>query len=235
MASQAKIRKILHITEAVVSWLVVALAMGLLVFTIFSSVVFDRQDRGIFGYQFYIVQSDSMSATDFDAGDVVITKKVKDPSALKEGDIITFVSQDWASFGKTVTHKIRKPTTDSLGRPGFVTYGTTTNTDDQTVVTYEYILGEYQGHIPNVGYLFQYIKTTPGYVLCVLLPFLLVILLQGVRLLRAFLRYRKEQLAMLQAERGVVGSSGAGGAKKKASRKTCFFLSKPQDLYGIMR
>ena len=34
---------------------------------------------------------------------------------------------------------------------------------------------------------------------------------------------------------GVVGSSPTGGAKKKASRETCFFLSNPKDWYGITR
>jgi len=38
-----------------------------------------------------------------------------------------------------------------------------------------------------------------------------------------------------QAEQGVVGSSEAGGAKKKASRKTCFFLSNPKDCMSSRR
>ena len=33
----------------------------------------------------------------------------------------------------------------------------------------------------------------------------------------------------------VTGSSPVRGAKKKASRKTCFFLSNPKDWYGITR
>ena len=36
-------------------------------------------------------------------------------------------------------------------------------------------------------------------------------------------------------EISVVGSSPIGGAKKKASRETCFFLSNPKDWYGITR
>ena len=33
----------------------------------------------------------------------------------------------------------------------------------------------------------------------------------------------------------VAGSSPAGGTKKQAGRKTCFFLSNPKDWYGITR
>ena len=47
------------------------------------------------------------------AGQILV--KEVNPNTLKVGDIITFISQDWASFGETVTHKIRKPTMDSMG------------------------------------------------------------------------------------------------------------------------
>lgn len=69
---------------------------------------------------------------------MILVKEV-DPSTLKEGDIITFMSQDTDSFGETITHKIRKLTTDAEGNPGFITYGTTicafcsmAGTDDRT-------------------------------------------------------------------------------------------------------
>ncbi len=35
---------------------------------------FDRADRSLFGYKAFIVLSDSMSATDFSAGDLVLSK-----------------------------------------------------------------------------------------------------------------------------------------------------------------
>ena len=66
----------------------------------------------------YIVNSDSMAATDFKAGSLILVKEV-DPSTLQEGDIITFMSQDTESFGETITHKIRTLTTDAKGNPRF--------------------------------------------------------------------------------------------------------------------
>lgn len=59
-------------------------AVGMMVFTVVSVNTFDRNDRDLFGLRFYISLSDSMSATDFDAGDLVIVKEV-DPTTLKEG------------------------------------------------------------------------------------------------------------------------------------------------------
>ena len=200
--------KALKIIRSIFVWLMVALAVFMMIFTIISVSTFDRADRNLFGYKAFIVLSDSMSKTDFDAGDLVLVKEV-DPSTLKEGDIIAYTSQNTSNYGETVTHKIRKLTTDANGEPGFVTYGTTTDADDETVVTYPYVLGKYSSHIPKVGAFFQFLKSTPGYIVCVLIPFLLLILLEGVRCIRLFRKYKAEQQAELQAERDKIEADRA--------------------------
>ena len=192
--------KVLKILRSVIVWVVVALAVGMMLFTVISVSTFDRADRNLFGYKAFIVLSDSMSKTDFDAGDLVLVKEVE-PSTLAQGDIIAYTSQNTANYGETVTHKIRRLTTDATGEPGFITYGTTTDTDDETVVTYPYVLGKYQGHIPKIGTFFQFLKTPQGYIICILIPFLLLILMEGIRCIRLFRKYKSEQQAELQAER----------------------------------
>ena len=192
-------KKILNIVKNMLVFLVVALAVCMMIFTIVSVNTFDRIDRSIFGYKAFIVLSDSMSKTDFNAGDLVLVKET-DPALLKEGDIISYQSTNTENYGEVVTHKIRKLTTDAEGNPGFITYGTTTDTDDESVVTYSFVLGKYQGRLPGVGKFFQFLKTTPGYIVCIFLPFLLLILLQGINSIRLFRRYKAEQLAELQAE-----------------------------------
>ena len=200
--------KALKIIRSIFVWLMVALAVFMMIFTIISVSTFDRADRNLFGYKAFIVLSDSMSKTDFNAGDLVLVKAV-DPSTLKEGDIIAYTSQNTSNYGETVTHKIRKLTTDANGEPGFVTYGTTTDADDETVVTYPYVLGKYSSHIPKVGAFFQFLKSTPGYIVCVLIPFLLLILLEGIRCIRLFRKYKAEQQAELQAERDKIEADRA--------------------------
>ena len=200
--------KALKIIRSIFVWLMVALAVFMMIFTIVSVSTFDRADRNLFGYKAFIVLSDSMSKTDFNAGDLVLVKAV-DPSTLKEGDIIAYTSQNTSNYGETVTHKIRKRTTDANGEPGFVTYGTTTDTDDETVVTYPYVLGKYSSRIPKVGAFFQFLKSTPGYIVCVLIPFLLLILLEGIRCIRLFRKYKAEQQAELQAERDKIEADRA--------------------------
>ena len=57
-----------------------------------------------------------------------------DPATLQAGDIITFQSTNPASYGESITHKIRALTTDASGNPGFITYGTTTGVDDEMCI-----------------------------------------------------------------------------------------------------
>lgn len=201
-------KKAFDIAKKVFTILIAAIAVVVMIFTIVSVSTFNRNDRNLFGYKMFIVLSDSMKATDFAAGDIVVVKSV-DPTTLKEGDIIAYSSQNPDNFGETVTHKIRSKTVDANGDPGFITYGTTTNTDDETVVTYPYINGKYVFHLPKVGTFFEFLKTTPGYIICILIPFLLLIGMQGLNTVKLFRRYRKEQMQAMEEER----------AKLEAERK----------------
>ena len=200
--------KALKVIRSILVWLIVVFAVCMVIFTVVSMSTFDRADRNLFGYKAFIVLSDSMSKTDFSAGDLVLVKEV-DPSTLKEDDIIAYTSQNTSNFGETVTHKIRKLTTDANGEPGFVTYGTTTDTDDETVVTYPYVLGKYQSHIPKIGTFFQFLKSTPGYIVCILVPLLTLILIEGIHCIRLFRKYKAEQQAELREERNKIEAERA--------------------------
>ena len=208
-------KKVLNIIKNIFVWLMVALAVCMMIFTVVSVNTFDRSDRSLFGFKAFIVLSDSMSKTDFDAGDLVLVKEV-DPATLKEGDIIAYTSQNTSNYGETVTHKIRKLTTDANGEPGFITYGTTTDTDDETIVTYPYVLGKYTTNIPKVGRFFMFLKTTPGYIVCILIPFLLLILIQGLNCIRLFRRYKLEQMAEMKEERAKIEEERAESQKMMA-------------------
>jgi len=193
-------KKALKIIKNVLVWTVVAIAVFMMIFTVISVRNFDRNDRSLFGYKMYIVNSDSMAATDFDAGDLIFVKSVS-PSSLKEGDIITYISQNTHNFGETVTHKIRKVTRDAEGALGFVTYGTTTGTDDEAIVTEPYVMGKYVSHLANIGHFFNFLKTPQGYIVCIFVPFILLIIYQGVKCVKLFRRYRKEQTAEMREEK----------------------------------
>lgn len=195
-----KRKKIMRTVGSVFAWLLIIITVGIMAFTIFSVTTFDQNNRSVFGYKFFIARSDSMKATDFAAGDIVFIKEV-DPATLQAGDIIAYISQNSANFGETVTHKIRTLTVDANGEPGFVTYGTTTDINDDTIVTYPFVIGQYTGKLAKVGSFFVFLKTTPGYILCILVPFMLLIAYNAWNCVRLFRRYRKAQMKEIQAEK----------------------------------
>lgn len=197
--------KVLNIIKNVVTWLVVAAAVAMMIFTIISATTLDRNNRSLFGKKMFIVNSDSMKATDFAAGDLIFVKEV-DPSTLKEGDIISYTSTNTENFGELITHKIKKLTVTASGEPGFITYGTTTGEEDKTIVTYPYIVGKYTGKIAKMGYFFQFLKTTPGYIVCILVPFMLLIISQAWTSIKLFKQYKAEQNAALEEEKSKIAA-----------------------------
>ena len=203
-------KKILNIALKVVTWLLVAFTVFMMIFTVVTVTTVDRNDRSIFGVKFYIVQTDSMRLSEnnkdmdvhFNAGDIVIIKNVDDSRALQAGDIIAFMSTNSVSYGETVTHMIREVKKTEDGKVlGYVTYGTNTGTDDEALVEPEYVLGAYSGKLPGVGNFFAFVKSTPGYIVCILVPFLLLILYNGVNVIRLFRKYKREQMEAMQAEK----------------------------------
>ena len=192
--------KVLNVIKNVFTWLLVVAAVCMMVFTVVSVTTFDRNDRDLFGFKAFICRSDSMKATDFAAGDLVFVKEVS-PATIKEGDIISYRSEDPNTFGETFTHKVRSLITDENGQPCFITYGTTTGVDDELPVKYTQFQGIYKFDIPKLGTFFSFLKTTPGYFICIFLPFMLLILMQGLNTVKLFRKYKKEQMEEMTAER----------------------------------
>ena len=181
-------KKVFNAIMSVLSTLMMILAVCVMVFTLISVNTFNRQDRSLMGYKAFIVLSDSMSATDFDAGDLVLTKDVN-PAELQAGDIIAYISENPDNYGEVVTNKIRTVNSDGT----FTTYGTTTDTDDAYPVSWEQVLGKYDKAIPKVGAFFNFLKTTPGYICCIFVPFSLLIMMQGLNTVKLFKQYKREQ------------------------------------------
>lgn len=208
--------KILKIVKNVFVSIVVVFSVFMMIFTIVSVTMFDKNERDVFGYKFFIVQSDSMKATHFDIYDLIISKEV-DPNTLDAGDIVTFMSVDQKSGtnGMIITHMIREKLSEGEN-PRFQTYGTTTGSDDPFQIDSFQILGEYQFKIPYAGPFFRFLKTVPGYIVCILIPFMLLILSQGINFIKIFRQYKMEQTAEIQAEREKVDAERLAAQKELA-------------------
>lgn len=197
----SKTKKALKITGNVLTVAVAILVVIMTVLTVFS-MVFNRDGTAsVFGVQAYVVQSDSMTP-EFAAGDVIFSEEVN-PEELVAGDIITFISRDSASYGQTITHCIREVTTHN-GELAFITYGIATGVDDGTPAAASDVLGRYTFRIAGLGSFFEFLKSVPGYIVCILLPFLVIIGLQVANIVSAVRAARAEKAAAAAAERSRV-------------------------------
>ncbi len=187
--NKKKAKKVLSVIKDVFSWIIIVSALLCTVFTVVLVSTSNQNGYEIFGHKFYIARTDSMSATDFSAGDLVICKSV-DESTLKEGDIITFISRSVKNYGQTVTHKIRRVTQDVNGERAFVTYGTTTDTDDDALATE--VLGKYTGKIKGVGNFIVFSKKPIGYFLLIFLPFSILITFQTINCVKLLKENEKD-------------------------------------------
>ncbi len=207
-------KKALSISVRVLTILLMIFTVGMMIFTIFSVSTFDNNKRSIFGYGFYIVTSDSMKLNEdgsnaeynvhFRAGDIIIAKRlsIEEAAQLKKGDVISFMSMNKENQGETVTHMIReKIVDDKTGAVRYRTFGTSTGANDQALVEPSFVLGTYAGKLPGVGNFFAFLKSTVGYVVCILVPFVLLIAYNGLNAVRLFKQYKNEQRAAIQAER----------------------------------
>ena len=219
------VKKILQSSSKVLTWVLVAFTAVVVIFTVVTVATVDKNERSIFGFKFYIVQTDSMSKSElnkdkkvhFNAGDMIIVQNVDDFSELKAEDVISFMSTNKDSFSETITHMIREVRYSSDGKIlGYVTYGTNTNTNDEELVTPEYVLGKYVGKLPALGHVFAFVKSTPGYIVCILIPFLLLILYNGGNVIRLFRKYKKEQTAALDAEKAQIEQERAENQRMMA-------------------
>ena len=214
----SKARQAIKIAQKALTILLIAFTVFIMIFTIVSMSSVNKNDAVLFGYRFYIVKTDSMSLSDknadlkvhFNAGDIVVIQRQKDNLSYQAGEVIAFISTNPDSYGETVTHMIRRVEKNSAGEViGYVSYGTNTGANDPSRVEPEFILGKYVGKLPTVGRFFAFLKSVPGYVVCILVPFTLLILSNGLNVIRLFRAYKREQVAKLEAERAEIEAERA--------------------------
>ena len=75
----------------------------------------------------------------------------------------------------------------------------------------EYILKSTLNHCSC--FFFNFLKTTPGYFVCIFIPFMLIIIYEGVKFFNLFRRYKKEQMEEMQAEKDKIEAEKEENAK----------------------
>lgn len=123
------------------------------------------------GYSPLIVLSPSMEDTIM-AGDLVLIKSAE-PEDVKEEDIISFFDPD--STGTAVlTHRCVE-VVNKDGKLYFRTKGDNNDSADPTLAPAESLVGKYITRIPFAGSIAMWLQTTPGLIVCVAVPIVLLV------------------------------------------------------------
>ena len=142
-----------------------------------------------------IVLTDSMSP-EIQSGDLIICRQV-DAEDVQVGDVISFF--DPAGNGSSVvTHQVVGIDQEADGLY-FTTRGIANNADDAMPVPAENLVGTYKTRIPGAGNIAMFMQTTPGLIVCVILPILLLIAYDMIRR-RMYEKSKQKDTDALMAE-----------------------------------
>lgn len=138
----------------------------------------------------YIIVSPSM-VPNINVQDAIIIGRT-DPNDLKQGDIISYLATDSYYSGKVITHRIIG-IEDVNGELLFRTKGDNNNVADGVLVNEDNVYGKVLFRIPFLGYVRQFLSTYFGWILCIALPILYLIMTEVVRV-RKILSNKKKML-----------------------------------------
>lgn len=147
------------------------------------------------GYLPMIVLSDSMYP-EIEGGDLIICHTAE-PEEVKEGDIISFF--DPAGNGTSVvSHRVLEVIEEN-GEITFQTKGDANNVQDSVLVPAENLVGIYRMRIAGAGNIAMFMQTTPGLIICVICPILLLVFYDFIRR-KIYEKNRQDDTEALLAE-----------------------------------
>ena len=171
------VRKGLHFLSTVLLYSLLIIVLIIAVF--FGAYVIDQmigmknhEDRSpLFGV--YVIISPSMVPT-IKVQDAILVARTN-PKNLNVGDIITFKSTDSRYNGYTITHRINEINTTSDGKRIFITKGDNNVSTDSSPVLEENIYGKVILKFPKLGVVQQFVFTSIGFILVIVLPLILLV------------------------------------------------------------
>lgn len=135
----------------------------------------------------FVIVSQSM-VPNINVNDAVVIKRVE-PKKLKIGDIITFSSNDPNYTGLTVTHRIIGKDISQNGKYIFRTKGDNNNSEDPSLVEEGKIYGKVLFRIPKLGYIRHFLTTARGFIICIVIPALGIVIFDIIKLIKKIKLY----------------------------------------------
>lgn len=154
----------------------------------------------VFGIRIFSIQTESMYPTLL-PGDLIFDTGVKDTGDLRNGDIITY----WTVInGERVlnTHRIHE-VYDGGGYLIFATKGDNNTIADPLTVHESEIVGKYAFRVPGIGKVFDYLQTSTGFLIVIVIPVFLFFLFHLVQFFRVLFEYQNvKNRIKFEQERG---------------------------------
>ena len=174
------------IVISVVLWIIILIA-ALYAFTTIATR--DNQNvSSIGGYTPMVVKSDSMAPT-FEKGDLIFIKKC-DTTKLEVGDIICFhtiIDNEYALN----THRIKEIAKQGDAR-SYTTMGDNNQgIADQHIISDGDIVGKYVGHLSKMGNVMDFLSSSSGFLIVIVIPMLLFFIYQVYNLIMISVRLKK--------------------------------------------
>lgn len=163
------------------------------------------------GYTPLSVVSDSMAPT-FNAGDLIIIRSC-DPATLQEGDIITFHTIINNEFALN-THRIAE-IDDQGGARSYVTKGDNNEIADVHMITDGDIVGKFVTRLPKFGRVVEFLSSSTGFLLVIVLPLLIFFIYQVYHLVTVSIDLKKALAVENLQQGGQAEDIMAAAAKAK--------------------
>ena len=203
------VKKAASIALSVVMWIIILVA-ALYAFTTLAT----REDGSvsdIAGFTPLAVQSDSMAPT-FNKGDLIVIQKC-DTSKLEVGDIVTFhtiIDNEYALN----THRIAA-IDEVNGMRSFTTKGDNNDVADTHIISDGDIVGKYVFALPQMGKVMNFLSSSMGFLIVIVLPMLLFFIYQVYHLIVVGMNLKR---AMAEEDRlAIVDAEGKGAAATVAA------------------
>ena len=136
---------------------------------IIQKYILKEEVPNIFGYKILQVMSGSMSG-EFETGDTILIKEIKEESDLKIGDVITYR----IAKNTLVTHRIVNitKTGESLN---YTLKGDANNVEDSEKILFSSIEGIYVKKLILIGKIISFMQKSYGMVIIFVVPILLIL------------------------------------------------------------
>lgn len=175
---------------------------------IIQKYILKEEVPNIFGYKILQVMSGSMSG-EFETGDTILIKELKEESDLKIGDVITYR----IAKNTLVTHRIVNIT--KIGENlNYTLKGDANNVEDSEKILFSSIEGIYVKKLVLIGKIISFMQKPYGMVIIFVVPILLILYIINAERTKEIKRnkrrekrliyemqYTKEQLGEVQNEK----------------------------------